>query len=204
MDVQPLGVGREAKRLERIGGRQPELRAVVARPDLLVRVGLDARGDTDQRPADARPARTFDLLERVEHHERPDGGSRPQLVVRLVVPVDDEALAADAGGQGEAQLAERRHVGADPLLGEEPHQRHVRERLGAVAHDRLGGSRAVGAGLGAQRGFVIDDERAAVRADEIGRGQPADDEVAALDGRGIGKQAKHTPILPAARRPFAD
>ena len=102
MDVEPLDLGRAPKRLAGIVRGQPELRAVLARPDGLVRVGVDPRRDPDERAAHARGAGPLDLLERVEHDEPAGGGGGAQLLVGLVVAVNDEPLARDAGAFREA------------------------------------------------------------------------------------------------------
>ena len=43
----------------------------------------------------------------------------PELVVRLVVAVDDDPLRRDARAKRQLELAQRRHVRAEPLLGEQ-------------------------------------------------------------------------------------
>ncbi len=66
--------------------RQAELRAVVARHDRLVRVGVDTERDADEHPPDARGRRERGLARRVEHDGRVLlGGPAEQLVV-LVFP----------------------------------------------------------------------------------------------------------------------
>ncbi len=81
---------------------------------------------------DAGLGRPLDLVERVDHHEPCAGlGRGAQLLVALVVAVHDEPLAGDSRRPRERQLPERRDVGAEPLLGEQPQQRDVRERLDA-------------------------------------------------------------------------
>ena len=102
----------------------------------------------------------------------------------------------------EAELAERRDVGADALLGEDPHQRDVRERLRPVADERVRSGLAVGARPGAERRLVVDEERAAVLAHEVGGGEPADRELAAVDPRRVGEELEHAAILPVDERPI--
>ena len=94
----------------------------------------------------------------------------------------------------EAELAERRDVGADALLGEQAEQRDVRERLRPVDDERVGRGRAVGAGVGAERRLVVDDERAPVRGDELGRGDAAERERAAVDRGGVGEEREHVDV----------
>ena len=87
--------------LERVGderprqvGRQPELRAVVPGADRLVGVGVDAERDADEHALDAGLRRERGLVGRVEH----DGGALGRRLAQerrvLVVPVDDELVAA--------------------------------------------------------------------------------------------------------------
>ena len=113
-------------------GREPELRSVVAGPDRLVRVGLDAEGHADEDAPDARRDGSPGLSFPVEDDGRACIGRRAQLLVRLRVSVHDELLAAEAGRSCERELAERGGVGSDAVLGEEPKQGHVRERLRTV------------------------------------------------------------------------
>ena len=180
-------------------GVSPNLEPMMAGADLLVGVGLDSGRDPDQGVAHAGGSRAVDLLERVEHDECAGGCRRGELLVGLVVAVDDHALARDPGRLGEPELAERGDVGADPLLEEDPHHGDVRERLRAVDDDCCGRGLAVGAGCGAERLGVVHDERAAVLADELGRGDPAEREHAAVDARGIREERVHGPILPVEK-----
>ena len=90
---------------------------------------------------DSRGSRTLRLVERVEDDERAGAGSGGELLVRLVVPVHEQPVAVDPGALREGELAERRDVGAEPLLGEQPHHRDVRERLRPVDDERPGAAR---------------------------------------------------------------
>ena len=119
---RPSVSGRAAQRLERVLRREPELRAVVAGADLLVGVGLDPGRDPDQRSRDAGGAGAVDLLERVDDDERA-GGRRGARAPRRTCCCRGRrcSVAGDAGRLREPELAERRDVGADPLLGEDPH-----------------------------------------------------------------------------------
>ena len=92
-----LGLGRAAQRLERVVGRQPELRAVVAGADVLVRVGLDARRDADQRARRRRPSRARSTSSSESTTtSAPASAAARELLVGLVVAVHDEPLAGDA------------------------------------------------------------------------------------------------------------
>ena len=104
---------RALDQLERLLGREPELRAVLARADRLVRlastpsVSRTSAADTGRRGA-------LGLLESVEHDQRARRAGFRELRVVLVVAVDDERVAADPCLPREAELAERRDVGAEP------------------------------------------------------------------------------------------
>ena len=88
------------------------------------------------RPTPASRARSISSSESMTT-SAPGRGGRLELVVALVVAVHDEAVAGDARPPGRsADLAERRDVGAEPLLGEEPQERDARERLRPVADER--------------------------------------------------------------------
>ena len=101
-------------------GRQAELGAEVSGLDRLVRVHLDARRDPDERPLDPGRGRSLDLVRRVENEVEHVGlGGRAQLLVALVVAVDNDLSAVDSRPGSDLELAQRRDVGADPLLGEE-------------------------------------------------------------------------------------
>ena len=113
--------------------------------------------------------------------------------------MDDECVACDPGRLGEAELPEGRNVGADPLLGEELHDRDVREGLRPVDDGRAGRRLAVGAGPGAERYLVVDDEGAAVLAHELGGRDAAERERAILEAGRVGEELEHTAILPAPR-----
>ena len=120
-----------------------------------------------------------ELLERVEHDVRSAGVRRRlELLVRLVVPVHDESLAGDARLLREAELPERRHVRAEPLLAEQPHERDVRERLGAVDDERVGRRGAVLPRPRADRLLAVDDERRAELVRERGGRHAADRQLA--------------------------
>ena len=128
-------------------------------------VGLDAGRDADQATRRADRACTLELVERVEHDQRALLRGAAQELVLLVVAVDHELLARDASTERELELADRRDVGAETLLGEEPEHCDRGERLGAVHDQGAGRGRAVGARLRAQRHLVVDDHGGA----ELGR-----------------------------------
>ena len=72
----------------------------------------------------------------------PAAAARAELLVRLVVAVEEDPLAGDLRGLREGELAERRDVGADALVGEHAQQRDVRERLRPVDDERAGAAAA--------------------------------------------------------------
>ena len=160
----------------------------MGRLDRLVRVGLDPRRDPDQESRRAARAGAVELRERVEHDQRVGSGRASQQLVLLVVAVDDEALARDAGAQSECELAGRRDVGAETLLCEEPQERQRGEGLRAVHDEGVRSSLVVGASLAEQRQLVVDDERRPELAGELAGGYAAQHELAVREGGGVGQQ----------------
>jgi hypothetical protein len=183
---------RARDRRERDLGWEPELRAVVRSPDRRMRVGVDARRDAHEDSTDTGRAGALDLVLGVEDDEPgPRFRCGRQLLVALVVPVDDDPLAADPGPLREAELAERGDVGAEPLRREEPQHREVRERLDAVGEERAGRRGAVRPPLGENRVPAVDEERRPVLGREVGCAHAADRQLAAGLTRGIGKEFEH-------------
>ena len=85
-----------------------------------------------------------------------------QLLVRLVVPVDDEvARRLDPGRARERELTQRGHVCADALLAQQPQERDVREGLRPVDDASACADRAAAnvRAARAQRLLAVDDER---------------------------------------------
>jgi hypothetical protein len=106
--------------LERLLRWKPELGAVVRGLDRVVRLGVDAWRRAHEHASDPRRRRAVDLVERVDDDEGDVGlCGGAQLLVALVVAVDDDPLAGDAGPLSERKLAERRDVGAQTLAREE-------------------------------------------------------------------------------------
>ncbi len=91
---------------ERVFRVEAELRAAVAGADRLVRLGLDARRDAHEHPADAGLGSARRLVERVDRDQRARVGRGTQLLVRLVVPVHDQPVALDPRPARERELAE--------------------------------------------------------------------------------------------------
>ncbi len=123
VDVQSLDSDprrpRAADRHERVLGVEPELGAAMAGANRLVGLRLHPRSDTDESSPDSRRSRPLGLVECIEHDERVHISRSAQLLVRLVVPVEENLLAPDAGRPRERELPERRDVGADALLREQ-------------------------------------------------------------------------------------
>ena len=117
-------------------GSKAELRLLVGGLDRAVRDGLDARRQAHEHAPHAGGRRRLRLTGRIEDDERIRLRSRAQLLLRLVVAVEDEPLARNSRRPRERELAERRDVGADALLAEQPQQRDVRERLRPVDDER--------------------------------------------------------------------
>ena len=134
VDAGDVEAGRAGGRDRGDGGvrREAELRLVVRRLDRLVRDRLDARGEADEDAPYAGGRRAGRLVGCVEDDGRAGLAGRAQLVVRLVVAVEEDPLARQAGRLRERELAERGDVGAEALLGEDAEERDVRERLRPV------------------------------------------------------------------------
>jgi hypothetical protein len=195
------GVAGAADRLERGVLRQPELRAVVRRPDRLVRVGLDPGRDAHEHPSHSGRGCALDLLQRVEYDESGTclrGGS--QLVVALVVAVHHDPLGRDAGPERELELAEAGHIRAEPLVGKQAQQRGVREGLGPVGDERARRGAAVRGRLLAQRGLAVDEERRPVLVRQLGGADAAERELASGDRGARREEVEHGLILSATIR----
>jgi hypothetical protein len=108
-----------------------------------------------------------------------------QLLVRLVVPVEDEPLGRNTGAQRELELAARRDVGSQPFQCKQPHQGDVRKCLRPVNDQRLGVDARVCVCPRQDGATAVDDERRAELACEVGGAHLADDELAVRDGGGI-------------------
>ncbi len=156
MHVQAEAPGQAAQRLDCVVGRQAELRAVVRGLDRLVGVGLDARRDAHE--AALGPDRTcaLELVERVEHDQGAGLGRAAQQLVLLVVAVDHESFSGDAGAPRELELAHRRDVRTEALVGEQLQHRDRREGLRPVDDERAGCRRGVRPRLRVQRHLVVD------------------------------------------------
>ncbi len=179
MHVEAGAAVEEADRGERVVRDQAELRPMVRRLHGFVRVGLDAGGHPHERPRDSRGRDADGFVERVHDEQRVLLGRELEQAVLLVVAVDDEPLARDPGAACERQLADRRDVGAEPLLAQQPEDGDGRERLRAVGDQRLGGSVAIGARLRPQRRLVVDDERRAEAAGKLDGGDAAEHQLGA-------------------------
>ena len=191
----------EADRLERVerlpqrperGVRiEPELRLVVRGLDRLVRLRPDAGREPQEHPPRARARRPRHLVLGVEDDERAGRRGGLELLVRLVVPVEEQPLAAEAGAERELELAEGRDVGAEPLLPEEPQHGHVRKGLDAEGDERVGVDRPVRARLRDERLAAVDDERRPVLGHQLGGLHTAHDEPAVDELRGVRKELEH-------------
>ena len=151
---------------------RPNFEPTMPGPDRLVRLGLDARRDADEHPADARLGCARRLVERVDRDESAGFGGGTQLLVRLVVPVHDQAVAVDPRAPRERELAERGHVGAEAFLGEQLHHGDVRERLRPVDDERIGHGAPEHPRPLPQRSFGVDDERRPEALGELRRRKP--------------------------------
>ena len=100
--------------------------------DRPVRVGVDARRDAHEHATHAGGGRALGVVGSVEHDEAAGLRRRGELLVRLVVAVQHDLLAADAGAPRVRELAERRGLGARAPLREHAEHGDVGERLHAV------------------------------------------------------------------------
>ena len=180
-------------------GGEPELRLVVRGLDRLVRDRLDARRQPDEHASHAGRGRRAGSSGASSTTVAPASAAAAQLLVRLVVAVEEDALAGDARRLREGELAERRDVGADALVGEHPQQRDVRERLRPVDDERVRRGVAVRARLRADRLLAVDDERRPVLGRELGRGDAAERELAVRRSGGIGEKLEHRLLASKSR-----
>ena len=144
VDVETLRVQAElaaaCERRGRLLRRQPELRAAVAGGDRPVRVGVDPRRDAHEHAAHAGGGRALGVVGSVEHDETAGLGRLNQFFVRLVVAVQHDRVAADAGPPRVRELAERRGLRSEALLREHTQDGDVGERLHAVEDVSVVGS----------------------------------------------------------------
>ena len=155
------------------GHTEAELRVDLSGADEVVGVRLDARRGPDEdlwpEPVVGMELREpVELVEAVDHDATHPGGPRvPQLLDRLVVAVEHEALGRNAGGQGHVQLAAGGHVEVHPLFVREARHRQAQEGLGGVGHAVAEGGDRFPAPT-PEVGLVVDEQRAC-RAARPGR-----------------------------------
>jgi hypothetical protein len=172
-------------------GSKAELRLLVRRLDRAVRHGLDPGRESHEHAPHAGSGRGLRLAGRVEHDERLRLRRRPQLLLRLVVAVEHDAVAGDPGGAGETELAEGRDVGADAQIREQTEQRDVREGLRPVDDQRVRRRLAVGAHLAPDRLLAVDEQRCPVPIRQLARAKTAQRELAAFDPGALWKEIEH-------------
>ena len=119
----------------------------------------------------------------------------------LLLPCTTSWSPVEPGRARERELAERRDVGAEPFLGEQPQHRDVRERLRPVDDERARSRGAEGAGALAQRLLAVDDERRAEARGELGRRDPAERELAVAIAAELGEELEHARRARRAVRP---
>jgi hypothetical protein len=111
--------------------------------------------------------------------------------------VDDDPLRRDLRRLGVPQLPQRGHVRADALLGQQPHQSYVRERLRPVDDHRVRRAPTIRPRLRADRLLAIDDQRRVELLGQRAHTHPAHTQLAADNLGRIGKQFQHgVRILP--------
>jgi hypothetical protein len=163
-------------------------------------VGIDAGRDADEDTSYARPSHALGIVRSVEHDEAARLGCRRELLVRLVVPVQHDRVGGDTGAAGERELAERRGLRAQALVGEEPKHLDVGERLHAVEDGRLRRSVAIRLRASPQRLLAVDDERRAVRLCKRCCRHAAEHELTAFYHGRIGKERQCRHDFDATRR----
>ena len=186
--LEPGGRLHPAYRLERVAAdqREAELLVLVRGRDELVGVRLDADGAADQHALgraalDAQAAEPVDLGDRVDDDPADagvEGGG--QLGDRLVVAVQQQPVAREAGPHRDRELAAGAHVEAEPLLLDPAGDRGAQERLGRVEDHRAAERLAVVAAAAAQVGLVEQEDRAAVLGDQVADVVPAQGEPAGV------------------------
>ena len=132
----------------------------------------------------------IELVEAVDDDAADPGPERrPQLLHRLVVAVEHQAIGGDAGGEGDVELPTGGHVEEQPLLVDEAGDGAAQEGLGRVDHvpvaedlDRL-------AAAGPDLVLVVDEQRRAVLRRELRDADPPDQQLpVGADGSVVGEQ----------------
>ena len=204
MDVKTLRLQAElaaaCERRGRLLRRQPELRAAVARGNRPVRVGVDSRRHAHEDALHAGGRCPLGVIGSVEHDKAAGFCRRRELLICLVVPVQHDLVAADAGAAGERELAERRSLRAEPLPREDAQHCDVGKRLHAVEDCGVPGCLPVRARPRPQCLLAVDDERRAVRLGERRRREAAEPQFAALDRRRVGEERQLRHDFDASRR----
>ena len=138
-EAQPPPSTTRSHRAQRVAVLQaePELRVVGAGLDVLVRVRFDAGRHAHEhgrrRAVVGEQLEPVELVERVDDDPADTGLERgAQLVGRLVVAVEHDALGREPGVQRDVQLAAGRDVEVEALLGDEARHRGAEERLARV------------------------------------------------------------------------
>ena len=153
-----------------------------------MRVRFDARSDAQEDalgPASLRRKllQHGQLLEAVHHHvPHTDREGVLELLFGLVVAVKEDAFRREAGQLGYVELAARRHVDGEPLLQHQLVEGDRGEGLAGIDDLEVVGmlpeGLQVAAALVAHRLFVVDEQRAAQRVDQLHHIAPPDLQVA--------------------------
>ena len=138
VDVQAeqleVGVPDPLDERRRLLERDAELGLRAAGVHRRVRLAGHRRVDPQQHALGGR-GEPVDVIGVVDHDHAHAGLERHLHVeVALGVAVQQDVLGIEAGGQRDRQLPGRRHVAAQPLLGEDPRHRRAGERLGGEVH----------------------------------------------------------------------
>ena len=165
----------------------------------MVREGLDARRQPHEDAPHAGIRGAARLVGRVEHDRRSRLGRGAELLVRLVVAVEEEPLAGDAGGAGEGELAEGRDVGPEALVREHLQERDVRECLRPVDQEGIRRGFSIGPRLRADRLLAVDEQGRPVHGREPRSRDAAELELAVGDACGVGEDREHRLLVSKSR-----
>ena len=186
MDVQAFDLRREPAASS---GETPNFEPTwPVRIDSCVSASIPGVMRTSIRSTPAARARSSSSTESRTTYAACASTAAASSLVRLVVAVDHQPLGRDAGVLREAQLAEGRHVGAEPLVGEQAQDRDVRERLRPVDDECVRRRGPVRPCARPDRLLAVDDERRAELVRERRRAGAADRQLAVDDLRRVGEE----------------
>ena len=195
VEAQAVRAAQALDRPARVGGRQAELRVLLAGRDRGVGLGPHA-GDHAHEHAllvAHEALEAVDVVEVVDHHRADAGVDRaPEVLVGLRVAVQVDVRGVDARRQRVDQLAGAGDVAAQALLGDRAQDRRARARLRGEDRQRVGPARAELVAVLARplRSAALVDHvgRRAELGGEVAQPAAADDELAAVVQRRAGRE----------------